>query len=98
MTHASFPLVGRFPRLRIRPIATFATRTWSIGGARTNPDLHDLNDSNTMFGQLITALRRRRIRQQWQHELRALDDRQLLDIGISRDDAERTIGQFRFWI
>jgi len=51
-----------------------------------------------MFGPLIIAWRRRRIHQQWQRDLRALDDRQLDDIGISRNDAERTIGQFRFWI
>jgi uncharacterized protein YjiS (DUF1127 family) len=84
--------------LRVRLNAPGAKRTWSIGGARTNPDLHAVNGSNTLFGQLTTALRRRRIRQQWQHDLRSLDDRQLRDIGISRANAEQTIERLRFWI
>jgi uncharacterized protein YjiS (DUF1127 family) len=54
--------------------------------------------SNTIFSQIITALRKRQIRQQWQRNLQTLDDRQLHDIGISRTDAERTIERLRFWI
>jgi len=39
MTQIFLPLVGRFPRL-----ARIAKGTWSLGGARTNPDLHDVTD------------------------------------------------------
>lgn len=102
---AKFSLGGSFSHLRLRPIAPLAKGTWSIGGARANPDLREVNDSNTLFGQLMTTLRRRRIHQQWQRDLRALDDRQLRDIGISRADAERAradaeraIDRIRFWI
>lgn len=89
---------GSFFRLRVRPNAPFSKRAWSIGDARANPDLREVNDSNTLFGQLMTTLRRRRIRQQWQRDLRTLDDRQLRDTGISHADAERTIDRIRFWI
>ena len=98
MTQLFFQLADRFSRLRLRPIAPLAKGIWSIGGARANPELSGVNDSNTLFGQLMTALRKRRVRQQWQRDLRTLDDRQLRDIGISRADAERTIDRIRFWI
>lgn len=95
---ANFSLGGSFSRLRIRPIDRRAKRTWSMGGARTNPELRNFNESNTLFGQLLTALRRRQIRQRWERDLRALDDRQLQDIGITRASAERTIKRIQFWI
>lgn len=98
MTQSFFQLADRFSHLRLRLIAPLAKGTWSIGGARANPDLRQVNDSNTLFGQLMTTLRKRRVRQQWQHDLRTLDDRQLRDIGISRADAGRTIDRIRFWI
>lgn len=98
MTQLLYQLADSFSRLRIRPHAHPVKRAWSIGGARTNPELRNFNESNTMFGQLITALRRRRIRQQWERDLRELDDRQLRDIGISRANAEHTIKRIRFWI
>lgn len=97
MTQSYFSLGGRFSRLWGRPTA-ISNRTWSIGGARTNPDLRGLNQSQNMLDQLIAALRRRRIRRQWESELRTLNDRQLRDIGISRADAEKTIERLRFWI
>ncbi len=64
--------------------------------ARANPEIHNFNGSNTLLGPLLTAVRRRRIRQRWERDLRALDDRQLRDIGISRANAERTIKRIRF--
>jgi len=98
MTQLFFQLADSFSRLRIHPINRRAKPAWSIGGARMNPEIHDVNGSNTMFGQLMTALRRRRIRRQWQHDLQTLDDRQLRDIGVSRAEAERTVERLRFWI
>lgn len=100
----SFPLLAFTPLVRSlsdlwgRHFGALEKRNWSIGGARPNPETRDLNQSQYMLGRLTTALLRRRIRRQWQHDLRALDDRQLSDIGISRDDAERTIDRIRFWI
>lgn len=98
MTQLFYQLADSFSRLRIRPIDRRDKHAWSMGGARTNPELRNFNESNTLFGQLVTALRRRRIRQQWERDLRALDDRQLNDIGITRANAERTIKRIQFWI
>ncbi len=98
MTQTFTSLVGCFPRPRVRSMASLAKRTWSIGGARTNPELRDLAQSANLLDQWLTALRNRSVRRRWQRELRALDDRQLSDIGVSRADVERTVGRMRFWI
>jgi uncharacterized protein YjiS (DUF1127 family) len=98
MTQIFTQLAGRFSRLRVGAFAPLAKRNWSLGGARANPNLRGLNPSQNMLDQLINALRRYRIRQQWQRDLRELDDRQLDDIGVSRAEAERTIERIRFWI
>lgn len=95
---ASVSLGGIFSRLRDRLNATIAGRTWSIGGARANPELHDFNGSNTLFGPLLTAVHRWRMQRRWERDLRALDDRQLRDIGITRANAEHTLKRIRFWI
>ena len=98
MTQAFTSLVGSLSRLGIRPFAPTEERKWSIGGARPNPEVGAVAPSTSPLDRLTAALRRYRIRQQWQRDLRDLDDRQLDDIGISRADAERTIERIRFWI
>lgn len=107
MPYAFFSLADRFTRLRARHIAPMDKRTRAIGaartksvlrGMRTNPEFCDIDNSNDMLSQLVTALRNRRVRRRWQRDLRALDDRQLRDIGVSRTDAERAAHRPGFWI
>lgn len=100
----SFPLlafsslVGSLTRLWGGHFGSLEKRNWSIGGTRPNPDIRDTAQSATLLDQLIVGLRNRSLRRQWQSELRALDDHQLSDIGVSRREIERTVGQIRFWI
>ncbi len=92
-----FPqLTRRFSRLRA--FVPTADRRWTMGGARANPDLRGLDGQQNVLDLLVTAWQRYRIRQRWRHDLQRLDDRELHDIGITRDEAERVIKQFRFWV
>lgn len=91
-------LSQRLSHLLPRAGALVAKRNWTMGGARANPDLRGVESAENFLGQLQAALRRYRIRRRWQRDLQMLDDRQLRDIGVSRDDAERVIRQIRFWI
>jgi len=98
MTSLLLQMTDYFFRFRARVFAPRIVRNWSLGGARANPELAGVDRSRSMADLVIGAWRRYRIRQRWQRDLRALDDRQLRDIGISRLDAEQTIKRLRFWI
>jgi uncharacterized protein YjiS (DUF1127 family) len=91
-------LVGSFSRLWTRHFAPTEKRNWSIGGARPNPEIADPAHATNLADQLLTSLHNHNLRRRWKHELRALDDQQLRDIGVSRVEIERTAGRLRFWI
>ena len=98
MTQTFTSPVDRFAHSRLRPVTIFKKAVWSVGEGRTNPDVLDIAQSTNTLDRLITALWNHRLRRRWQRELRALDDRQLSDIGISRADAERAPHPPGFWI
>lgn len=98
MTQTLTSPVGRFAPSRLRPVTTFKKAVWSVGQGRTNPEVLDITQSTNTLDRLITALWNHSLRRRWQRELRALDDRQLSDVGISRADAERAPHPPGFWI
>lgn len=98
MTQAIITLFDSLSRLRGRSFLPAAKRRWSIGGARANPAVRQVDQSMDVLERAMTALHNRSVRRQWHRELKSLDDRQLSDIGVSRTDVERTVGRLRFWI
>lgn len=100
----SFPLLAFTPLVRSlsglwgRHFSALEKQNWSIGGTRPNPDICDATHTTNMLDRLITTLRNRSLRRRWRLELRALDDQQLSDIGVSRVEIERTVDRLRFWI
>lgn len=95
MTDTITSLVGGFWTRHFAPIEK---RNWSIGGARPNPAIADPAQSTNLVDQLLANLHNRSLRRRWKHELRALDNQQLRDIGVSRIEIGRTVGRLRFWI
>ena len=98
MTQAHISLFDSISSFRNRHFLPDQKHRWSLGGARTNPDVRDADQSMGTLERVVTALHNRSLRRQWHNELQSLDDRQLSDIGISRTDIERTVGRLRFWI
>ena len=98
MTHSFLYLGERFPRLRTRHVAPTEKRTRATGTAGASANFVRVENSNTIWTQLITGLHKRSAERRWRHDLLALDERLLKDIGVSRTEAEQAAGRPGVWI
>ena len=98
MTHAVTSLIDTISRLWGSQFLPNEKRRWSIGGARSSPEIRAVDPSTTIASQALTAFHNYSVRRRWYRELQALNDHQLSDIGISRDDIRRITRRLRFWI
>ena len=98
MTQALISLFNSLSRRRGQPFRPDERHRWSVGGTRANPDVRHADRSMGVLERAMTDLHNGNVRRRWRTELKSLDDRQLIDIGLSPTDIERTIGRLRFWI